>query len=503
MKHHLSVLILAAGKGTRMKSSLPKLLHTVCEVPIILRVLRTVLQLSPESVGVVIGHRGKEVIKTIKEKGHELSPNINPLKKLKFIWQKTAKGSGHAVQVSSHWIKKKLGRENNSHSSSLLILCGDTPLISKETLQSLVFYHLQQKNSLTLYTMNLSQPFGYGRIARDSDGKIKKIVEEQDASKKEREICEVNTGIYCFDAKKLVELLPKLKNNNSKGEYYLTDLIEFFYQNKYNVGSLQINSQANRSLKVSRSETPPHKVHCEALGINTREDLSMAEELFQRQILKRWMDAGVTILNPSHTYVGEKVQIGRDTVLLPGTMILGKTEIGNGCKIGPNTLIEDSKVGNNSVIRSSFVYGSTIGEEVQVGPFSHLRTGTKVERGARIGNFTEIKNSEIGRETKCSHLSYIGDSTIGDAVNIGAGAITCNFDGKNKHKTKVGSKSFIGSNVNLIAPIQIGMGTIIGAGSTITKNVPQNSLAIERAPQVIKENWIKKKKEKTTTHGEL
>lgn len=468
-----------------MKSSLPKVLHPVCGVPMIFRVLRTVLKLHPSSVGIVVGHGRNEVIDKIRSEMLASRFDGSGKTDLEFIWQKVPKGSGHAVQISSHWIKKNLKADGKNRSSDLLVLCGDTPLISEKTLRNLIQCHSQNRNAATICSVNLSQPFGYGRIVRDASGNIIKIVEEKDADDEERKLNEVNAGIYCFDSGKLLSVLPKLNNKNAKKEFYLTDVVKCFHQMGEAVGSHSIPCKTDGLfLNGSTYET---------LGINTKADLAVAQELLQKEILKRWMNDGVTISNPTCTYVGEDVQIGPDTLLLPGTMLLGKTKIGHHCTIGPHTTIENSQLGNHVTIRSSFIYGSKIEDLVEVGPFSHLRPGTVIKKGARIGNFTEVKKSRVGEKTKVSHLSYIGDSTLGSEINVGAGMITCNFDGKNKHKTVIGSKTFIGSNVNLVAPVKIGSGTVIGAGSTITRNVPPDSLAIERSAQIVKRGWVKTK----------
>ena len=448
-----------------MRSKLPKVLHPVCGVPMLTRVLNTVSNMKPASIGVVVGHEGNRVIAEVKKD-----------RRIEWIWQKEPLGSGHAVRSASSWMKKSL-----KEAQHLLILCGDTPLISRKTLESFLNFHLQNRKCATILSSVATDPFGYGRIVRNGGKRVSKIVEEKDASPEERKINEINSGIYCFETKKLLEALPNLKNNNAKREYYITDAIEYLSQKNYLVETFP-DALNEESFGVS-----------ETLGINTRADLASAEQFLQNKILKSWMKKGVTILNPGFTHIEESVQIEPETVLLPGTMLRGKTKIGSYCQIGPNSWIEDSEIGNHAVVRASFVYGSKIGERAQVGPYSHLRAGTRIAEGARVGNFTEIKNSKVGRETKISHLAYVGDSVLGEEINVGAGTITCNFDGKNKHKTIIGSQSFVGSNVNLIAPVKIGARTMIAAGSTITKDVPPDSLAIERSALVIKKGWAKKR----------
>lgn len=462
MKDAPSVLILAAGSGTRMRSLTPKVLHPLADVPLIEHIIQTVRQLNPNSIGLVVGH-GKE----------KIVEKLGTHKNLEFITQKEQLGSGNAVQSSVSWIKKC-----GKRSPKLLVLCGDAPLITTETLQSLLTSHAQEKNAATILSSIVSNPTGYGRIVRNSNEHVKKIVEEKDSTLEEKKIREVNSGVYCFDVDKLLESLPQLKNQNAKGEFYLTDIIEFLHDRGYVVEALQ---------------SDPEKKD-ETLGINTRADLAFAEMILQQKIIRKWMEAGVTFINPLTSFVGKDVKIGKESEILPGTMLMGKTEIGEGSKIGPHSYIKDSVVGNNTRIRASFIYGAKIGNNCKIGPFTHLRAGTVISQGARIGNFTEIKNSSIGVGSKVSHLAYIGDATLEEDINVGAGAITCNFDGKKKHRTYIGAKSFVGSNVNLIAPVRIGARALLAAGSTITKDVPDDALAIERSTQTIKEGWTKKKK---------
>ena len=467
MSHRLSALVLAAGAGTRMKSATPKVLHPLSGVPMLERVLGRVRALSPDRVAVVVGHGREEIVRAVKGDGS-----------LEFVHQKEQKGSGHAVRSASAWI-----RRISRNSDRLIVLCGDTPLIRTETLRALAERHKAAGNAATILSAEHENPFGYGRIVRDGSGRVWKITEEKDATPEERLIREVNSGIYCFDTKLLLWALPKLKNDNAKREYYLTDVIELLYREGRRVDTVRLGRDAQGD-------------SFETMGINNRAELARAEEILQYRILERWMMEGVTIQRPSTVYIEESVKIGPDTVLLPGTQLLGKTVVGSGCRIGPSTLIEDSEVGDGVVVRTSYIYGSRIGDRAQIGPFTHLRAGADIAAEARIGNFSEIKNSKVGRDTKVSHLSYIGDATLGDGINVGAGVITCNFDGVKKHRTEIGSRSFIGSNVNLIAPVRIGAGAVVGAGSTITQDVPADALALERGQPVVKPGWAKQKREK-------
>ncbi len=446
-----------------MKSLTPKVLHKVSEVPILIRVLKTAQALHPKSVGVIIGSGAKEV-----------QAAVGDAKGLEWIFQKERKGSGHAVKSASAWIRKHAAK-----SSDLMILCGDTPLLKAETLRAFREAHLTAGNAATVLSAKMDNPFGYGRIVKDDLGRVKKIVEEKDASSAEKNIHEVNSGVYCFRAEKILEALPRIKNENAKKEYYLTDAIEILDKGGDRVGSVVMRPGS-----------------LETVGVNSRVELAAAEAQVQKEISERHMLEGVTILNPGFTFIGPEVKIGKDTVILPGTMISGKTVIGENCKIGPNAYIEDSTIANGAEIRASFVYGATIDESVKIGPFSHIRQGTHVKAGARVGNFSEVKKSVIGKGSKVSHLSYIGDCEVGDEVNVGAGVITCNYDGVNKHKTVIGKKTFVGSNVNLVAPVVVGEESVIGAGSTITEDVASHSLALARPYQIVKKDWVKKKKGK-------
>lgn len=462
-RSYFSVLILAAGEGTRMKSALPKVLHQVSGTPLLSKVLNTAGMLSPRSVGVVVGSGAGQVRDVIG----------NP-KGLHWIFQKERKGSGHAVRQASAWIRK--GLKSSPH---LMVLCGDTPLLKADTLRSLYQSHVGAGHAVTVLSAKVENPFGYGRIIKDNFGRVTKIVEEKDASPAERAVREINSGVYCFKVEELLKALPEIGSNNAKKEYYLTDAVEILSRKGAKAGSVVMKNGGS-----------------EAMGVNSREDLAHAQALSQKEILSRWMKEGVSILNPAVTYVDEAARIGQDTVILPGTMIVGKTVIGAGCTIGPNAYIEDSKIGDKASVRASFIYSATIEEDVKIGPFAHIRQGTMVKKGARVGNFSEVKKSVIGKGAKVSHLSYIGDAEVGEDVNIGAGVITCNFDGVKKHKTVIGKKSFVGSNVNLVAPVKVGQGSVIGAGSTITEDVPPHSLALARPRQIVKKNWVKTKKRK-------
>lgn len=449
----LAVVILAAGEGTRMKSSLPKVLHRLAGRPLIKWVMTSVFQLKPQKVVLVVGHEAGMVK---KELGGE---------KVLYVEQKKQLGSGHAL----HQAARKLG----GFKGDVLVLCGDAPLINSSTLRKLVEGHRADGNAVTVLSSFAADPFGYGRIVRGAAGEFTGIVEQKDADDAQKKINEVNSGTYCFSSPLVWKALARIKPNNRKKEYYLTDAVGILSGMGHGVAA---------AAEAGFDET---------LGINTRAELAYAEGVVRRRILEEWMLKGVTVADPSNTYVSLEARIGRDTVLKPGTVIEGRTVIGENCVIGPWTLVSESTVGDGAEIRGSYVYSSLVGDGAKVGPFAHLRPGSKLKAGARVGNFSEVKNSVIGFGSKVSHLSYIGDSFLGEGVNIGAGTITCNYDGRNKHKTQIGDGSFVGSNVNLVAPVKVGAGALIGAGSTITKNVPAGALAVARAHQVIKKNYNK------------
>jgi len=459
-KQKLSVLVLAAGEGTRMKSDIPKVLHTICGRPMLYYVLDAVNDIKPSEVAVVTGHKSDSVEDKIKK----YSRNINVLR------QKNQKGSGHAVMCAGSWIKRQKG--------NVIVVCGDTPLIKSGSLKNIVDKHFREQNAITVLTVKLDNPFGYGRVVRGFDTRVSKSVEEKDATAEEKEIKEINVGTYCFESKVLLGALKKIKPNNAKKEYYLTDVISIACEEGCRVGGLCIDNVE------------------ETLGINRKNELAKAEKVLKNRILCKLMEDGVTVVDPDSTYVDYGVRVGADTELLPGAMLRGSTVIGKKCVIGPYSFIQDTCIGDHVHIRASFLYSSQIDSEVKIGPYAHMRPGTKILRKAKVGNFVELKASKIGKNTKVSHLAYIGDSTLENDVNVGAGAVTCNFDGQNKFKTLVKKGSFIGSNVNLVAPVKIGRKVTVGAGSTISRDVPDGALALERTTQVIKKGWGKNKHKK-------
>lgn len=450
-----AVLILAAGEGTRMESALPKVLHPVSGRPMVFHVLRTASALRPAAIGMVIGFEADKL-------RHEVEAFLKEssfLKPVTFIRQTHQKGSGHAVLQAAQFLRRY---------PNVLIMCGDTPLLTYETLLSMLQQHRADKSHISVLTAKLSNPSGYGRILRNHLGEVLKIVEENEATPKETLVNEINSGTYVFDTAQLLEALRDVKPAGPKNELYLTKALEI------------IRGQGGRvtaHLTANSEET---------LGVNTRLQQALVERILTRRTLERLMLSGITITDPAHTYVETTVEVGPEVTLYPGTLLRGRTKVGRGAKLGPFTWIEDSQIGADAEIRFSQVVQAKVGDGACVGPFANLRPGSVIGPKARIGNFTEIKASRIGPGAKVPHLSYIGDADIHAGVNIGAGAITCNYDGVKKSQTVVEQDAFIGSNVNLVAPVKIGKGAVVGAGSTITEDVPADHLAIARAHQVVK-----------------
>ena len=439
-----------------MKSKIPKVLHEAAGRPLLEHVLETVKSLKPRNIGVVVGHEAERVSQFLRSSGIQTS----------HFRQRKLLGSGDAVKQAASWIRRQKG--------DLLVLCGDTPLLRAETLKDLAYVHRQSGRAATVLSADVADPTHYGRIVRLLDGSLDRIVEEKDANEEIRRIREINTGVYAFSAPALVSALPRLKSENAKGEYYLTDVVQILRENGASVGA-HLCPDAE-----------------EALGVNRRRDLAEAEAVLRRRLIERWMDEGVTFIDPAQTYLGSEVKIGSDTVIYPGTHLVGRVTVGEGCRIGPFAYVEDSILGDRVELVASFAKGARVSSGAKIGPFSRLREGAVIGAGAHIGNFSEIKKSRVGRDAKVNHLSYIGDAALGDKVNIGAGTITCNYDGVRKNRTVIGSGSFIGSNVNLVAPVTVGKDVVIGAGSTITHSVPDGALALERSEQLIRKGWTKK-----------
>jgi bifunctional UDP-N-acetylglucosamine pyrophosphorylase/glucosamine-1-phosphate N-acetyltransferase len=446
-------VILAAGQGTRMKSALYKVLHPVCGKPMVQHVMDQLSALDLNKLITIVGHGAEEVQSRIGDKSL-------------FALQAEQLGTAHAVMQAKDLLTDEEG--------TTIVVCGDTPLITSQTIDALLQHHERNNAKATILTAHAQDPTGYGRIIRNESGLVEKIVEHKDASESERAVREINTGTYCFDNQSLFDALSKVSNDNVQGEYYLPDVVE-------------ILQKAGET--VSAYQTPHFE---ETLGVNDRYALSQAEEIMKKRINKQHMLNGVTIIDPSHTYISADAEIGRDTVVYPGTFIQGAAVIGERCEIGPNTEIKHSRIGNETVIRHSVVHDSEVGTGVTIGPFAHIRPKSSISDEVRIGNFVEIKNATFGKGSKASHLSYIGDAEVGQNVNLGCGSITVNYDGKNKFLTKIEDGAFIGCNSNLIAPVTVGKEAYVAAGSTITQDVPGKALSIARARQVNKEGYAGK-----------
>jgi len=448
-------VVLAAGKGTRMKSKLPKVLHRVCGKPMLRHVLDAAKAAGARRSIVVVGFGGEEVEQAIGDQAE-------------FVTQAEQLGTGHAVLQAKELLSGEKG--------TLMVLCGDTPLLTGNLLKKLYQAHEESGAKATVLTAIMPDAAGYGRIIRTADGSVEKIVEHKDATEEERKVREVNSGIYCFDTKALFEALAKVKNDNAQGEYYLPDVLEI----------LRNGGEKIRAVAADDYE--------ETLGINSRSQLAGAEKILRHRKNEELMAEGVTIMDPDTTFIDADVTIGQDTVIYPFTWIEGKTVIGENCVLGPSSRFQDMVIGNG--VTAQFVYGHEceVADGVTMGPYVHLRPDTKLAKGVKIGNFVEVKNSNIGEGTKLPHLSYIGDCDMGANVNMGCGTITVNYDGKKKFRTVVGDNAFIGCNSNLVAPVTVEDGAYIGAGSTITKRVPKDNLAIARSRQTNIEGWADKRK---------
>ncbi len=452
---NMVAIVLAAGKGTRMKSKLPKVLHPIAGKPMINYIVSAVKTIGLTDLLLVVGHEADEIKKAL---GSEM----------RYILQEKQLGTGHAVlQTKDQFVQ-----------NHVLVLCGDTPMLKAETLTRLAEMHVSEENDVTILTADHPDPTGYGRIIRTDHGYIQGIVEEKDADCRQRKITEINTGIYVFKRKELFQALEAIRPNNAQGELYLTDTIEILAGKGSRIGSVKSDD-----------------FH-ETEGINNREQLAQIEKKMQSALRSKWMLEGVTLLDPDTVYIDYDVTIGSDTVIYPNTILQGKTTIGSDAKIGPGTRISNSRIGDGTKIEQAVVLDSSIAHNCSVGPFAYIRPETVMKDKSKVGTFVEIKKSVIETSSKVPHLTYVGDGLIGKNVNIGAGAIFVNYDGQNKHQTIVEDGAFVGCNTNLIAPVTVKENAYVAAGSTITKEVSANSLGIARARQENIEGWVLRKRKK-------
>ena len=453
------VVILAAGKGTRMKSNRPKVLHRVAGRPMIEYVLSAAQGVAPDRIVLVVGHQAQEVRAALSDR-----------QGLRFAVQEPQIGTGHALLQAE--------RELTGATGTLLMLSGDVPLLRGQTLGALLDTHRRCSSAATVLTARVDDPHGYGRIVRQ-DGRIAAIVEHKDASGEERRIDEINSGIYAFDLGPLFGALRDIGSTNAQNEYYLPDLVRIY---------------RSRGLAV---ETVTVEDSREVLGINSRRELADVSTMINRQRNDALMASGVTLEDPATVYVGPEVAVGADTIIHPNVSLEGRTRIGSGCEIHSGVRIVDSTVDDGVVIHNfCVIVGASVARGAQIGPFARIRPETTVGEDAHIGNFVELKKTSVGRGSKASHLSYLGDATIGERVNVGAGTITCNYDGTSKHQTIIENGAFIGSDSQLVAPVRVGQGAYVAAGSSITEDVPAGSLAITRGRQIVKEGWADKRKKK-------
>ncbi len=451
---NITAVILAAGMGTRMKSDLVKVLHPVAGVPMLLYPVKAAKEIGCSRIIIVAGHQKDKVESAFKDE------------KVLFAYQEEPLGSGHAVMVAECCFDDLDG--------DVLILCGDVPLINPSSLERFLTLHEEKGFVVSVLSIVLDDPFGYGRIIRDSEGGFTGIVEEKDATDDQRKISEINTGIYCCKASFLFDALKNIGTDNNQGEYYLPDIVS-------------IAEGSGKKVQAVTTDDP-----LEVKGVNDRIDLSEVEKEMRRRINLCHMAEGVTIIDPCSTLIDAGVTIGRDTVIYPNNIIKGRSSIGSGTVVESNSVITDSSIGNGVHIKPSCVIQeASVKDNAAVGPFAHLRPHAVICEDARVGNYVEVKKSTIGRGSKASHLTYIGDATIGEGVNVGAGTITCNYDGKNKHQTIIEDGVFIGSNTAVVAPVKIGKNALIGAGSTITKDIPDNALGVTRVRQVNYNNYFR------------
>ena len=446
-------IILAAGKGTRMKSDLPKVLHKVAGISMLEHVFRSVNAINPEKTVTVVGHKAELVEQVLAGQTD-------------FVRQTEQLGTGHAVMMAEPVLENLTGQT--------LVIAGDTPLITGESLKNLIDFHINHKNVATILTAEADNPFGYGRIVRNQHDEVLKIVEQKDASDFEQQIKEINTGTYVFDNARLFEALKKINTNNAQGEYYITDVIGIFRENGEKVGAYTL------------------KDFDESLGVNDRVALATAEGVMRRRINQQHMVNGVSFVNPHATYIDVDVEIAPEVQVEANVTLKGQTKIGAETILTNGTYIVDSVIGERTVITNSMIEESSVADGVTVGPYAHIRPDSSLAKDVHVGNFVEVKGSSIGENTKAGHLTYIGNSEVGANVNFGAGTITVNYDGQKKYKTIIGDNVFVGSNSTIIAPVELGDNSLVGAGSTITKDVPADAIALGRGRQINKEDYAKR-----------
>jgi bifunctional UDP-N-acetylglucosamine pyrophosphorylase/glucosamine-1-phosphate N-acetyltransferase len=455
----LGVILLAAGQGTRMKSNLPKVLHPLAGRPLFLHVLGTAQRLNPKRVAIVIGH------------GADAVRRVYPGNNVAWITQEPQLGTGHAVLCAREAFEGLNGE--------VIILNGDVPVIQELTLRMMVEHHRSRSAAVTLLTASLDKPEGYGRILRDARDAITGIVEEKDATLAQRQIREVNAGIYVVSAPFVFTALSKVKNHNQQGEYYLPDIVAISLDQGRNVETVRVGDVR------------------EVMGVNTRKELALMEKSLRQSINQKWMLAGVTLKDPETTYIDDGVTIGRDTVIGPNTQLRGKTVVGERCQIDGTAFLTDSEIGDNVHLRFSVVMtGCRVEHGAIIGPFAHMRPGSNLAPNVHIGNFVETKEAKIGEGTKANHLTYLGDVTIGRDSNIGAGTITCNYDGFHKYKTTIGDRVQVGSDTTLVAPISLGDDVYVATASTVRHDVPAGALVYNQREERVREGWTEQKRKK-------
>ncbi len=460
----IAIAILAAGRGTRMKSDLPKVLHELGGRTLVERVLQSCQEIDISRRLIIIGYRG-ELVKESLILGQEIpeNPEVPPLE---FVEQTEQLGTGHAIQ--------QLLPHLQGFQGDLLVLNGDVPLLRAETIKQLMAIHTQHQNSATILTANLPNPQGYGRVFTDSQNLVQQIVEDRDCTTEQKQNQRINAGVYCFHWPHLEKILPDLKADNDQKEYYLTDTVSILSP----VMAVDVED------------------YQEILGINDRKHLATASDILQTRVKDKWMKAGVTLIDANSITIDDTVELQAEVIIEPQTHLRGKTSIASGSRIGPGSLIENSQIGENVTVLYSVISDSIVAENSRIGPYAHLRGHAQIGANCRVGNFVELKNTQIGDRTNVAHLSYLGDATLGEKVNIGAGTITANYDGKNKHKTTIGDRAKIGANSVLVAPITVGEDVTVAAGSAVTEDVGDDCLVIARSRQVVKSGWKLKDKNK-------